>query len=471
MSETLDDGLLFDGYIQPPDVPPDPTGNDWRGPPGPAGPVGPVGPVGPGVPEAPADGVTYGRQNGTTWTGVLPLTGGTLTGPLLLAADPAVALGAATKQYVDGHAPLGGPYLPLAGGTLTGPTTMTGGFTISGAVDPNTTLYVTSTGSAWPAIKWNSVTQGTAAGYFESQRNGLSRWSVEFGTSETESTGNLGTNFNIRPFNDDGSAQQVVFRIARSSRVGFFGGAVTFGYNGVNTSTMNALTITPNAVATTATTFTTVGPVTHTTGLTTSNAGADFSVIAGSATTGSVGGKINLTGGAGAGTTSTGGSINLVGGTGNGTLISIGGAINLTSGSGAGGSSQSAGAITLTGASAPNGGGNITLTSGNVTATSSTGSPIILRLGSGTTTGGSLQINGTGSTNNLTVTPGATAAAAAVIASVGSGGLQINGIVGFNNTAPVAKPTVTGAKGSNAALASLLTALASYGLITDSSTA
>jgi len=43
--------------------------------------------------------------------------------------------------------------------------------------------------------------------------------------------------------------------------------------------------------------------------------------------------------------------------------------------------------------------------------------------------------------------------------------------IGFNNTAPIAKPTVTGAKGSNAALASLLTALAAYGLVTDSSTA
>jgi hypothetical protein len=31
----------------------------------------------------------------------LPLAGGTLTGPLILAADPATALGAATKQYVD----------------------------------------------------------------------------------------------------------------------------------------------------------------------------------------------------------------------------------------------------------------------------------------------------------------------------------------------------------------------------------
>lgn len=41
---------------------------------------------------------------------------------------------------------------------------------------------------------------------------------------------------------------------------------------------------------------------------------------------------------------------------------------------------------------------------------------------------------------------------------------------GFNNTAPIAKPTVTGSRGGNAALASLLTALANYGLVTDSST-
>lgn len=43
--------------------------------------------------------------------------------------------------------------------------------------------------------------------------------------------------------------------------------------------------------------------------------------------------------------------------------------------------------------------------------------------------------------------------------------------VGFYGATPVAKPTVTGAKGANAALASLLTALVSLGLITDSTTA
>jgi hypothetical protein len=42
-------------------------------------------------------------------------------------------------------------------------------------------------------------------------------------------------------------------------------------------------------------------------------------------------------------------------------------------------------------------------------------------------------------------------------------------MVGFQGTAPIVKPTVTGSRGGNAALASLLTALANYGLIVDSS--
>jgi len=43
--------------------------------------------------------------------------------------------------------------------------------------------------------------------------------------------------------------------------------------------------------------------------------------------------------------------------------------------------------------------------------------------------------------------------------------------VSFQNvTTPIAKPTVTGSKGANAALTSLMTALANYGLVTDSTT-
>lgn len=44
------------------------------------------------------------------------------------------------------------------------------------------------------------------------------------------------------------------------------------------------------------------------------------------------------------------------------------------------------------------------------------------------------------------------------------------GSIGVNGATPPGKPTVTGSKAGNAALASLLSALASYGLVTDSST-
>lgn len=75
------------------------------------------------VPDAPNDANTYGRH-AVAWVQVLPLTGGTLTGPLILAANPATALGAATKQYVDAVSTSLGNYLPLAGGTLTGALTL-----------------------------------------------------------------------------------------------------------------------------------------------------------------------------------------------------------------------------------------------------------------------------------------------------------------------------------------------------------
>jgi Collagen triple helix repeat (20 copies)/Chaperone of endosialidase len=45
--EVKHDELHFGGYAQPPSVPPDPSGEQWRGPPGPAGPPGAAGAAGP----------------------------------------------------------------------------------------------------------------------------------------------------------------------------------------------------------------------------------------------------------------------------------------------------------------------------------------------------------------------------------------------------------------------------------------
>jgi hypothetical protein len=56
----------------------------------------------------------------------------------------------------------------------------------------------------------------------------------------------------------------------------------------------------------------------------------------------------------------------------------------------------------------------------------------------------------------------------------GTGGVQVDaagGRVGFYGTTPVARPSITGSRGGNAALASLITQLASQGLVTDNTTA
>lgn len=55
----------------------------------------------------------------------LALAGGTMTGTLLLNADPTVPLGAATKAYVD-SAVGSGQFVPLAGGTMTGALILSG---------------------------------------------------------------------------------------------------------------------------------------------------------------------------------------------------------------------------------------------------------------------------------------------------------------------------------------------------------
>lgn len=50
--------------------------------------------------DAPSDGAVYGRVNGS-WGQALPITGGTMSGTLILSGDPGAPLVAATKQYVD----------------------------------------------------------------------------------------------------------------------------------------------------------------------------------------------------------------------------------------------------------------------------------------------------------------------------------------------------------------------------------
>ncbi len=70
---------------------------------------------------------------------LLPVSGGTLTGALLLATNPIAPLQAATKQYVDSRS-AGAAALPLTGGTLSGPLILDGTPTVP--LEASSKLYV-----------------------------------------------------------------------------------------------------------------------------------------------------------------------------------------------------------------------------------------------------------------------------------------------------------------------------------------
>lgn len=94
-------------------------------------------------------------------------------------------------------------------------------------------------------------------------------------------------------------------------------------------------------------------------------------------------------------------------------------------------------------------GGDLFLQAGSSLGASGSGGSVGMQPGTGVTANGEAWIKEAGGTKQVRV--------------------NTTGI-GFFNTTPIAKPTVTGSRGANAALASLLTNLASYGLLTDSST-
>jgi hypothetical protein len=70
-------------------------------------------------------------------TKFVPVTGGTLTGPLTLGTDPVNPYDASTKKYIDSqitvvNASVSANYFPYSGGTLTGPLAL--------SADPTTAL-------------------------------------------------------------------------------------------------------------------------------------------------------------------------------------------------------------------------------------------------------------------------------------------------------------------------------------------
>lgn len=69
--------------------------------------------------------------------------------------------------------------------------------------------------------------------------------------------------------------------------------------------------------------------------------------------------------------------------------------------------------------------------------------------------------------NSISINLGPTAPVPSIVTTL-TGGVVL---MGFNGATPTAKPTITGSRGGNAALASLLSALDTLGLVVDSTTA
>jgi len=125
-------------------------------------------------PVSVANTYTQAEMN-TLLAAKLALAGGTMTGNLLLNADPSVDLGAATKKYAD-------TMLPLAGGTVTGGVTfgsgidVTGNIGVTGTVDGRdiavnipaslgTAGQVLSVNAGANAAEWADVSGGTSNGF------------------------------------------------------------------------------------------------------------------------------------------------------------------------------------------------------------------------------------------------------------------------------------------------------------------
>jgi hypothetical protein len=121
-------------------------------------------------PEAPSDGGSYGRTD-AGWAAVLPLTGGNLSGALILHGPPGAPLEATTKAYVDGAISSSvaagvAPYLPLAGGTLTGALaavtlTLTG--LLTGVAATLTGLLSLGAGLTFTTLPVNALNDAAAA--------------------------------------------------------------------------------------------------------------------------------------------------------------------------------------------------------------------------------------------------------------------------------------------------------------------
>ena len=202
--------------------------------------------------------VTAGAFNASKWNKIviagdlstlpyLPIAGGTLTGALTLAADPGVALGAATKQYVDTKVPIPSSTPPvmdgtaaigvsalfaradhvhpsdtsrlaLTGGTLTGSLNGTSA-AFSGQVNTSTMVINSGLQNAFGSISIckQAGTTDQIATYTGTATAANLRWVLAMGDATAEGGANAGSNFNITRYSDSGAYLGQPMFISRAS--------------------------------------------------------------------------------------------------------------------------------------------------------------------------------------------------------------------------------------------------------------
>jgi hypothetical protein len=249
---------------------------------GPAGPTGPEGPAGPqgnqgnpgvqgdqGVPGntgatgATGPGVAAGGTTGqyliknsatdfdTAWatmTAYLPLTGGTLTGPLVLPAGTASGNQAVPAAQLASYLPLAGgamtgpitipagtmsgqqlisvaqvntilgSYLPLAGGTMTGPLNQTGGATFTTLLGANQSIA----GFTGSGLVLNAPLANVTV--IAHQIGGSLRWAL--------SRVNVSMNYNLTRYNTSGTAIDAPFMVQFSDGSINASTGIRYGSNG-----------------------------------------------------------------------------------------------------------------------------------------------------------------------------------------------------------------------------------------------